>query len=43
MNKKQKILTIVALVVFGVIIVFHYRSISFGDAADRTIEHMTAD
>ena len=31
MNKKQKILTMVALAVFSVIVALHYGSIYFGD------------
>jgi len=36
MNKKRKILTVVALAVFGAIIAFHYGSIDFGHPAYTT-------
>ena len=41
LNKKQKILTIVALVVFGAIIFFHYNSINYSSAR-KNVQFMTA-
>jgi hypothetical protein len=36
MNKKRKILTVAAMVVFGVIIFFHYYQIEYRSAYERT-------
>jgi hypothetical protein len=41
MNKKRKILTVVALALFGAIILFHYGSIDY-DGGHKGIEYMTA-
>jgi len=41
MNKRRKILTVLALAIFGVIIFFHYYSLGY-DGGHRSIQYMTA-
>src|SRR6266480_6005968 len=41
MNKKRKILTMVALAVFGAIFYFHYWSLGY-DSGSREIQYLTA-